>query len=128
MMKKEYTGTNLLEDIVNFIKEQVTQWPEQNDNLISKEKWIEGMSISPKFYWWHRSQNVTEIDDYEKLLLDLAAKFLQIKITIIPFIEEEDEELLTFEPSNPNCVGEYYIQRFCNQYRNDNFFLSIFKN
>ena len=128
MMKKEYTGTNLLEDIVNFIKEQVTQWPEQNDNLISKEKWIEGMSISPKFYWWHRSQNATEIDDYEKLLLDLAAKFLQIKITIIPFIEEEDEIVLTFEPSNPNYVGEYYILRFCDQFRNDNFFLSISKN
>merc|ERR1711971_374912 len=71
------------------------QWPSAF-NLMSSEQWIQKMRADPTFYTYH-ARNVTTMQKYENLLLDLAVQCFKRKIQLIPFLEQDDR--LTFKPT-----------------------------
>ena len=75
--------TALIDDIISALETGRIRWPSAF-NLISSEQWIQKMRANPTFYK-HHVRNVTEMQEYEKLLLDLAAQCFKRKIQLIPF-------------------------------------------
>ena len=127
LSKTELTTLDLLEDILTDVERNVIDWEHDNDQLLSKDDWVKKMRIDPNFYWFH-SQNVSEMQKYEKILLSLAAICLQRRIQL--FQNEFNDKIyqpLTFEPTNLYSEREYFILGFCRNLKNERFFLSIFK-
>mgnify|MGYP007022693691 CR=1 FL=1 len=119
---KEYAGSDLLSDILKALDDKKLDWPEDFTLLPCKE-WIERMKINPTFYRDH-ARNASEMQIYEKLLLQLAANFLKRTIKLVPILDEDPE--LTIEPSLPsNPTGQLHIA-YCNKLWDDNFFVSVF--
>ena len=120
--EKRYAGSDLLNDILKALDDKKLDWPEDFTLLPCKE-WIERMRIHPKFYR-HHARNASEMQIYEKLLLQLAANFLKRTIKLVPILDEDPE--LTIEPSLPsNPTGQLHIA-YCNNLWKQNFFVSIF--
>ena len=117
--EKEYTGSDLLNDILKALDDKKLDWPEDFSLLPGKE-WIERMKTDPVFYF-HHVRNASEMQIYEKLLLQLAANFLKTIIKLVPIFDEDPE--LTIEPSLP--TGQLYIA-YCNRLLTENFFVSVF--
>ena len=119
----EYAGSDLLTDILKALDEKKLDWPEDFTLLTFKE-WIERMRIDPQFYW-HHARDASEMQIYEKLLLQLAANFLKRTIKLVPILDEDPE--LTIEPSLPsNPTGQIHIA-YCNKLWTKNFFVSVFQ-
>ena len=55
------------------------------------------MKISPVFYF-HQSRTAQEFEDHEAVLMDLASKYPKRRITLIPFLEGDQEQ--TFFPND----------------------------
>ena len=120
--EKKYAGSDLLNDILKALDDKNLDWPEDFTLLPCKE-WIERMRIDPAFYI-HHARNASEMQIYEKLLLQLAANFLKRTIKLVPILDEDPE--LTIEPSLPsNPTGQLHIA-YCNKLWDDNFFVSVF--
>ena len=120
--EKEYTSSDLLNDILKALDDKKFDWPEDFTLLPCKE-WIERMRIDPAFYF-HHARNASEMQNYEKLLLQLAANFLKRTIKLVPILDEDPE--LTIEPSLPsNPTGQLHIA-YCNKFWGKNFFVSVF--
>merc|ERR1712008_493621 len=119
---KEYTGSNLLNDILKALDDKKQDWPEDFTLLPCKE-WIERMRINPNFYR-HHVRNSSDMKIYEKLLLQLAANFLKRTGKLVPILDEDPE--VTIEPSlSSNPTGQLHIA-YCNRLKADNFFVSVF--
>ena len=81
------------------------------------------MSQNIKFYY-HHATDASEMQLYEKLLLQLAANFLKRTIKLVPILDEDPE--LTIQPYLPsNPTGQLHIA-YCNNLKYDNFFVSVF--
>jgi hypothetical protein len=120
--EKEYTGSDLLTDILKALDDKKLDWPEDFTLLPGKE-WIERMRIDPTFYRDHATDE-SEVQIYEKLLLQLAATFLKRTIKLVPILDEDSE--LTIEPSlSSNPKGRLH-SAYCNKLWDDNFFVSVF--
>ena len=121
--EKRYAGSDLLNDILKALDDKNLDWPEDFSLLPGKE-WIERMRTNPLFYM-HHATDVSEMQIYEKLLLQLAANFLKRTIKLVPILDEDPE--LTIEPSSlsSNPTGQLHIA-YCNKLYMDNFFVSVF--
>ena len=80
--------TALIDDIISALETGRIQRPSAF-NLMSSEQWIQKMRADPKFYKFH-ARNASEMQEYENLLLDLAAQCFKRKIQLIPFLEQDD--------------------------------------
>ena len=120
---KEYTGSDLLNDILKALDDKKLDWPEDFTLLPCKE-WIERMRTNTIFYM-HHARNTSEMKLYEKLLLQLAANYLKRTIKLVPILDEDPE--LTIEPSSlsSNPTGQLQIA-YCNRLKTKNFFVSVF--
>ena len=120
--EKRYTGSDLLNDILKALDDKKLDWPEDFTLLPGKE-WIERIRIDPIFYL-HHATDASEMQIYEKLLLQLAANFLKRTIKLVPILDEDLEQ--TLEPSFPsNTTGQLHIA-YCNRLYTKNFFVSVF--
>ena len=118
----EYAGSDLINDILKALHDKQLVWPEDFTLLPCKE-WIERMRIDSSFYF-HHARNASEMQIYEKLLLQLAANFLKRTIKLVPILDEDPE--LTIEPSLPsNPTGQLHIA-YCNKLDTKNFFVSVY--
>ena len=120
--EKGYAGSDLLNDILKALDDKKLDWPEDFTLLPGKE-WIERIRIDPIFYL-HHATDASEMQIYEKLLLQLAANFLKRTIKLVPILDEDPE--LTIEPSLPSNPTEQLYIAYCNKLRYDNFFVSVF--
>merc|ERR1712008_382643 len=117
---KEYTGSDLLNDILKALDDKKLDWPEDFTLLPCKE-WIKRMRIKSTFYRDH-ARNASDMKLYEELLLQLAANFLKRTIKLVPILDEDPE--LTIEPTLPsNPTGQLHIA-YCNNLWKNNFFVS----
>ena len=125
--------TALIDDITSALETGRIQWPSAF-NLMSPEQWIPKMRANPKFYM-HHSRNASQMQEYENILLDLAAQCFKRKIQLIPFLEQDDG--LTFKPTKTwfsrlkkiFVTDEPTFHLMSNQkLRYENFFISITKN
>ena len=121
--EKGYAGSDLLNDILKALDDKKLDWPEDFTLLPGKE-WIERIRIDPIFYL-HHATDASEMQIYEKLLLQLAANFLKRTIKLVPILDEGPE--LTIEPSSlsSNPTGQLHIAD-CNKLWHNNFFVSVF--
>ena len=133
LSKKYPNQAALLDHIIAALETEKINWPSAF-NLMSSEEWIRKMRTDPKFYW-HCAKNSSEMQEYENLLLDLAAQCFKRKIQLIPFLEQDDG--LTFKPTKTwfsrlkkifvTDKPTFHLMSNQNLHR-DNFFISITKN
>ena len=116
------TSLQLKDLIIDALKDNNLQWP-INFKYITKRQWIQNMKQNPKYYR-HRTNNPTEFQAHERLLLDLASKVLKRKICLISLFPDDKDEM--FEPAVLNSSRTYYLLG-CNRALYDNFYVSIFK-
>ena len=91
------TGLALRDEIIHALTQNTIEWPQQANKMITKEEWIRQMKISPVFYF-HQSRIAQEFEDHEAVLMDLASKYPKRRITLIPFLEGDQEQ--TFFPND----------------------------
>ena len=85
----------------------------------------------------YQSRNAQEFKNDEAILLDLTSKYLKKRITLIPFLEGEFEELFLkknlresfksfFAQKSEASEAPTYHLLYCNKAFHHNFFVSIF--
>ena len=99
-------------------------WP-SGFGFITKTQWIKDMKQDPSYYM-HQTSNAKDFAAHERLLLELASKFLKRRVCLVPFFAE-DTHVETFEPPQPGSSRTYYLLG-CNKAAADNFFVSIYPN
>ena len=119
---KENAGSELLTDILKALDDKKLDWPE-DFTLLPWKEWIEKMRMDPIFYKYH-VRDASEMQIYEKLLLQLAANFLKRTIKLVPILDEDPE--LTIEPSMPSNQTIQLHIAYCNKLWHNNFFASVF--
>ena len=124
---EKMSGSILGSKIISALNQDIIQWPQNNQEIISKEKWIWLMKIDQGFYV-ERSRDDQEMKCQERILLGLAAKYLKRKITLIPFFEEDKDDIFfpTQKDLNHEVSKDSYYLLSCNNAGNQNFFASIF--
>ena len=73
-----------------------------------------------------RTSNTKVFEAHERLLLELASKFLERRVCLVPLFAE-DTHVETFEPPEPGSSRTYYLLG-CNKTFTQNFFVSIVPN
>ena len=116
------TSLQLKDLIIDALKDNNLQWP-INFEYLTKRQWIQNMKQNPKYYR-RLTNNPTEFQAHERLLLDLASKVLKRKICLISLFPDDKDEM--FEPAVLNSSRTYYLLG-CNRALYDNFYVSIFK-
>ena len=119
------TGLALRDEMIHALTQNTIEWPQQANKIITKEEWIRLMKIDPSFYRL-QSQTAQDFQYHEAILLDLASKYLNREITLIPFLEG-DHEWSFFPNSSEDSKVSSYNLLCCNKAHNDNFFISIFR-
>ena len=117
------TGLQLRYLIVLTLSHNSLEWP-MNFEYLTKSQWIKDMKQDPNFYM-KQTNNSSVFQAHERLLLDLASKFLERKICLISLFPKDKEEIIKppiLTPSKP-----YYLLG-CNKAYHDNFYVSVFKN
>ena len=126
------TGLALRDEIIHALTQNTIEWPQQANKIITKEEWIRLMKKDPLFYK-RLSRSAQEFKNHEAVLLDLASKYLKRRITLIPFLEGDQEQ--TFFPnssqydsrnSEASRASSYHLL-CCNKAHHQNFFISIFR-
>jgi hypothetical protein len=121
---KYASQTALIDDITSALETGRIHWPSAF-NLMSSEQWIQKMRASSTFYMYH-AINASKMQEYEKLLLDLAALCFKRKIQLVPFKPTKtwfSRLKKMFVTDNPT----FHLMSNQNLYK-DNFFISITKN
>ena len=122
---EKLTGLTLRDEIIDALIQNTIEWIEESNYYITKEEWIRLMKIDPSFYRL-QSQTAQDFQYHEAILLDLASKYLNREITLIPFLEG-DHEWSFFPNSSEDSKVSSYNLLCCNKAHNDNFFISIFR-
>lgn len=121
----DLTGLKLRDNIIDVVSDDNRiGWP-SGFGFITKVDWIKNMEQNPTYYMFKTSY-ADEFAAHERLLLELASKFLKRRVCLVPFFAE-DTHIETFEPPNPGSSRTYYLLG-CNMAYNDNFFVSIVPN
>ena len=113
----------LLNDIIAALETERIHWPSAF-NLMSSEQWIQKMSDDPCFYSFH-ARNSSEIQEYENILLDLAAQCLKREIQVIPFLEQQCKHSFNSQDSASGIVKKHLTLLSCQTLSQSNFFMSI---
>lgn len=74
---------DLAREIIKALEEEIIQWP--GSDLITESDWIANMKKGFLTFYRNCSVNPKQVEDFEYLLLDLASKFLNRKISLYPF-------------------------------------------
>ena len=124
--EKLKSGSDLLNGIIGALEAKTIQWPGMSSNVINSQEWIEKMKIDPTFYMNH-AKTSQEMEAYERLLLELASRYLKRTIILHPFLDN-DKELTFSQQSIPNTSPSTltYNLLYVNKLWHDNFFLSVF--
>ena len=117
------TGLQLRDLIIDALNDNSLEWP-MNFGYLTKSQWIKYMKLNPNFYK-QQTNDSSDFQAYERLLLNLASKLLKRKICLISLFPEDKNE--TFEPPMPTSSRPYYLLG-CNKATYYNFYVSIFKN
>ena len=121
----DLTGLKLRDDIIEALSDDnKMDWP-SGFGFITKTQWIKDMKQDPSYYMYNTS-NAEDFAAHERLLLELASKFLKRRVCLVPFFVE-DTHVETFEPPNPGSSSTYYLLG-CNKAFQDNFFVSVYPN
>ena len=131
------TGLALRDEIIHALTQNTIEWPQQSNNIITKEEWIRLMKKDP-FFYIYQSGSAQEFEDHEAVLLDLASKYLKRKITLIPFLEGGQEQKFPrkslwksftslFSRNSEASEASLYNLLCCNKAHHANFYISIFR-
>ena len=115
----------LRDEIIHALTKEIIEWPQQYNNLIKKDQWISLMKKNPSFYK-NQSRTAQEMFYHEGILLNLASRYLKKKITLIPFLDGDEEA--TFVPSQDEAEfrnSETIYLLCCNKVYHDNFFINV---
>ena len=127
---------SLLKDIIDALETREIFWP-KSFTLMSSQDWIQRIRTNSLFYF-HHARNVSEMQKYENLLLDLAAQCLKRQINLIPILEKDETstfkphtKLLTklfsiFRSRDLDNVPQFYLFS-CQKLSKHNLFFSVFK-
>merc|ERR1712008_597755 len=94
---EKLTGLALRDEIINALTQNTIKWPQQANKIITKEEWIRLEKKDPLFYKY-QSRDAQQFEYHEAILLNLASKYLKRRITLIPFLERDQEQ--TFFPNS----------------------------
>ena len=135
------TGLALRDEIIHALTQNTIEWPQQANKIVAKEEWITLMKKDPLFYKL-QSRTAQEMTFYEAILLDLASKYLKRRITLIPFLEGDQEQSFprktlqarrkrgAVQPPQRNSeaskASSYHLLS-CNKAADKNFYISIFR-
>ena len=108
--------------LINALNDNSLEWP-MNFGHLTKIQWINYMKRDPTFYK-EQTKDSSVFQAHERLLMDLASKFLKRKICFISLFSEDKDE--TFEPPMLTSSRPYYLLG-CNKAFQYNFYVSIFK-
>ena len=117
------TGLQLRDLIIDALNDNSLEWP-INFGYLTKCQWIKDIKQNPAYYTY-QTNNSTVFQAHERLLLQLASKFLKREICLISLFPEDKDE--TFEPPMPTSSRPYYLLG-CNKASYYNFYISILKN
>ena len=121
----DLTGLKLRYDIIYALSDDNSiDWP-SGIGFITKTKWIKDMKQNSNCYKY-KTSDVEVFAAHEKLLLELASKFLKRRVCLVPLFAEETH-VETFEPLKPGSSWTYYLLG-CNKAHADNFFVSAYPN
>ena len=133
LSNKSSSQTALVNEIITGLDTERINWP-LSFNLMSSEQWSQKMRMDPKFYWYF-ARNSSEVQEFENLLLDLAAQCLNRKIQVIPFLQQDEGYFSTIFPrtffSKLKSIFVNVRPNFrllsIQKLHSDNFFISITK-
>ena len=115
-------GLQLRDLIIDALNDNSLEWP-MNFGHLTKSQWINYMKQDTIFYKY-QTNNSSDFQAHERLLLDLASKLLKRKICLISLFPEDKNEI--FNPWWPTSSRPYYLLG-CNKANFNNFYISIFK-
>ena len=114
-------GSDLLAAILNALENGSIKWPKESK--VDKDEWMKMIKMWNVFHYFH-TENLVEIQNYERLLLQLSSEYLQRRIHLIPYLETESD--IFIEPEYSTANGEFtYHLMYCNMLWFHNFFISI---
>ena len=96
LSEKFSNQTALLDNIIAALETERIHWPSAFI-LMTSEQWIQKMRTDPRFYYYHAKIS-SEMQEYEDLLLDLAAQCLEREIQVIPFLQQDEKHFPTIFP------------------------------
>ena len=133
LSNKSSSQKALVNEIIAGLETERIYWP-LSFNLMSSEQWSQKMRMDPKFYWYY-ARNSSEVQEFENLLLDLAAQCLNRKILVIPFLQQDEGYFSTIFPKTffsrlksifVNVRPNFQLLSI-QKLHSDNFFISITK-
>ena len=119
--EKLKSGSDLLNGIIGALEAKTIQWPGMSSNVINSQEWIEKMKIDPTFYMNH-AKTSQEMEAYERLLLELASRYLKRTIALHPFLDNDNE--LTFSHQTMHSTNPFHLLYVSKLWYN-NFYLSV---
>ena len=122
--QEKLTGLKLRDNIIGALSNNKMDWP-SGFGFITKTQWIKDMKQDPTYYMY-KTSNAKDFAAHERLLLELASKFLKRRVCLVPFFAE-DTHVETFEPPKAGSSRIYYLLS-CNKLHDHNFFVSIYPN
>ena len=112
------TEKDLGNEVVKALEERRIQWP--GSDLIDEKQWIAKMKTALEFYM-NYSRSPKQMEEFEYLLLELAANFLKRKIKLYSFNAEN--------PTVPKVFNSKGSSKFvllgCTSILEQNFFISL---
>ena len=114
-------GSDLLAAIIDALENGSIKWPKESK--IYKDEWMKMIKMWNVFHYFH-TENLMEIQNYERILLQLSSEYLQRRIHLVPYLETESD--IFFKPEYSTADGECsYHLMYCNMLWFHNFFISI---
>ena len=120
--RRNLSDMDLLMGIIRGLESRSIQWP-GSFPLISCDQWVHYMRQRPSFYKDH-ARNNDKWQAFDALLCQLLSDHLGRRISLIPFLEEDQQK--TFFPKNSNSATISYHLLYCNKLLGSSFYLSIF--
>ena len=114
-------GLDLLNGIIEALETMAIQWPDMSSNLMNSQEWIQKMKIDPMFYIYHANTS-QENEAYERLLLELASRYLKRTIALHPFLDNDKE--LIFSHQTMHSTNPFHLL-YVSKLWYTNFYLSV---
>ena len=122
--EKLKSGSDLLNGIIGALETRTIQWPDMSSNLMNCQEWIEKMKIDPNSYKKH-AKTSQENEAYERLLLELASRYLKRTIILHPFLDNDKELTFSHQTMCTTNLTMTYHLLYVNKLWHGNFFLSV---
>ena len=120
--RRNLSDMDLLMGIIRGLESRRIQWPVAF-SLIPCDQWVHNMKRDATFYD-NYARNPGEWQAFDALLCQLLSDHLGRRISLIPFLETDQQK--TFIPKNSNSATISYHLLYCNKLLFDSFYVSIF--